>query len=369
VVLLVAVYLLWPSRFERAEGYPILQVEDLRNTVSLPKGAEWIESEDGPGIRLRVLQGDPPSMARFEFPGLDAIEFLHLKFRVSAKHLGPGKEIWEDGRCIIEWHPKSAAAVWENDLFCAVRHDQEAVFTEMVVKPQDPPAIPALRLENLGSTGDLELFFFEATVVKERLLWKIGKWILVGCWLAWAIAWIKGQKNEGIFRPLLAAGIWVIAGIYFAVPGPWSSYRSFGSSFYLGEAANGDHLKGISLGKYDPQSSNKVDPAAPIVSVGKMTDKGDLALRIKVHWQKARPFLHIALLFGPTLLIACLVGRRPACALAIILSIGIELAQFSFGFGFDAWDVLDLTCDGLGIAVAIILHRRCQLKWPAIFHA
>lgn len=364
VVLLAALYFLWQSRFERSENYATLHLGDLRNTVSLPKGVEWFDSKDGPGIRLSVRPGDPPSVARFEFPGMDAIEFLHLKFQVSAKQLGPGKELWEDGRCIIEWHPQSGGAVWENDPFCSVRHDQDAIFTEMVVKPENPPAIPALHLENLGYTGDLELSKFEATVVEERWAWKIGKWVLIGSWLAWAIAWIKGPKKMGMLRPFLASSIWVVAGIHFAVPGPWSSFRSFGSGFHLGDVPHGLSHKEAHRGNRAQQPISKLESTGQIVPVGKIPDKGDIALRIKVQLQKARPFLHIALLFGPTFLIACLVGRRSACALAIILSIGIELAQFSFGFGFDAWDVLDLACDGAGIAVALIVHRRCHLKWP-----
>ena len=365
--LVAAVYFLWQFRFERAEGISRVNLEDLQEISKPAEGVEWLSSNTGPEIRLRVTSGGLPPVARFELPGIQAVDFLHLKFRVGASKLGPGVESWQDGRCIIEWHAPDDRNTWENDLFCSVRHDQEAATAEIVVRPDHPPSIPALRLENLGHMGDLKVSLFEATVVQERWIWKIGKWLLAGGWLAWAFIWIRKQSNAGITRPLIAAGFWLLFGLHFVVPGPWASYRSFGSSFQLGGG-----MREIKKSEPAPSTDGGTATTAPAsgyqppVSVGKIPERGSLALRIKIYAQKARPFLHLALLFGPAFVIACLVGRRSALSLSIIAAIAIEVAQASFGFGFDRLDIIDLVCDAIGIALALALHHKLHRMRPAL---
>ena len=100
--------------------------------------------------------------------------------------------------------------------------------------------------------------------------------------------------------------------------------------------------------------------------MGKIPDQGDFTLRLKHYAAKARSLLHIALLFGPTLLIACLVGKRPAWSLGVILALAVEAAQFAFGYGFDWVDVFDLACDATGIALALAVHHRLKRFVPLI---
>ena len=365
--LVAAVYFLWQYRFERAGGISRVNLEDLQEISKPALGVEWQSSKTGPEIRLRVTPGGLPPVARFELPGIQAVDFLHLKFRVGASKLGPGVENWQDGRCIIEWHAPTDRSKWENDLFCTARHDQEAATVEMVVRPDHPPSIPVFRLENLGYVGDLEVSQFEATVVQERWAWKIGKWLVAGGWLAWTFIWIRKYSNTGITRPLIAAGIWLLFGLYFIVPGPWASYRSFGSNFHRG----GEHRE-IKKNVAAPSTGGGMATPAPTaeyqppMSVGKIQERGSLALRIKIYAQKARPFLHVALLFGPAFVIACLVGRRSALSLSIIAAIAIEVAQSSFGFGFDRLDIIDLICDAAGIALALALHHHVHRRRPGL---
>ena len=70
--------------------------------------------------------------------------------------------------------------------------------------------------------------------------------------------------------------------------------------------------------------------------------------------------LHVALLFGPTFLIAALVGRKPAAVLALILAMGTEAAEYAFGFGFDSLDACDLGFDVIGIALALLAYLLLQ---------
>jgi glycopeptide antibiotics resistance protein len=71
------------------------------------------------------------------------------------------------------------------------------------------------------------------------------------------------------------------------------------------------------------------------------------------------------LLFGPTLVLAWLVGCKSAKSLALGLAVSIEAAQTAFGYGFDWVDVFDLFCDGLGIALAIWLYQKISRRFES----
>jgi hypothetical protein len=361
VLLLGALYALWQHRFERSPGHPTVRLSDLRATASPAPGVEWLGSESDPRLRLRVDPAHPDVVARIDLPGIQAVDFLHLRFQVSATDLRPGRELWEDGRCIIEWHSPTPGSAWENNPFCSVRQDQTSGVAEMVLRPDQSPAIPALRLENLGTSGDLELSRFEATVLRERLAWKIGRGLLMAGWLAWAVAWIGPAAKTGRLRSLFASVIWLVMGLCFVIPGPWKDVRYFGAGFQIGPETRvaPDH----SPSRPPTVDLSSAAPAA-LESVGKIPDQGDFTLRLKHYAANARPLLHIILLFAPALATACLVGRKPARSLAIMFAFAIESAQLAFGFGFDWVDVFDLASDAVGIALALVAHSHLKPKFP-----
>jgi len=152
-------------------------------------------------------------------------------------------------------------------------------------------------------------------------------------------------------------------GIYFVVPGPWKSLHSFGIPFQIGEEIK-IYQNTAALASSPESTTRKPRAGRPVVfeSVGKIADTEDITLRIRYYTEKARPILHVLLLFGPTLLIACLVGRKPALTLGAIFAVGTEVAEFSFGYGFDRMDVFDLACDTIGIVLAIWVHRKVLEK-------
>ncbi len=362
LILVAAIYFSWQHRFERSPGFPTIRLSDLRSTTRPPPAAQWIGPETRPTLRLRVDPAHPRVVAHLELPGMQAVDLLHLRFQLSASRLKPGKQLWDDGRCIIEWHPPAGGGEWENNLVGSARHDQRGQTEEWVTRPDQPPAIPALRVENRGTSGDFELSVFEATVVRETLVWKIGRWLLMAAWLAWAMAWI-GTRG-GFIRSFLAASIWLVMGIYFVVPGPWKLYHSFGSPFQIGKEISSSHDPAARLpdGLPAPPSSRPM----PLDSVGEIPDQGDFTLRLKHYAANARPLLHIVLLWGPTLLIACLVGGKPAYSLAVIFALATEAAQLSFGYGFDWIDIFDLVCDATGIVLALVAHRHFKRLTPMV---
>jgi hypothetical protein len=359
LILVAAIGFVWQDRFERSPGFPTIRLADLRSAIRPSPGVEWLGPAMHPRLRLRVDPGHPRIVAtRLDFPGMQAIDLLHLRFQIAATNLTPGKQDWEDGRCIIEWHSPSGGAAWENNPVGSARYTHLGDVEEWVTRPDQPPAIPALRVENLGTGGDFELSVFEATVVRETRIWKIGRWLVMAAWLAWAVAWI-GTK-AGFVRPLLAATVWLVMGLYFVVPGPWKLYHSIGAPFPIGTEIISNHHPATSPPDH-PSSS-----APPVNSVGKIPDQGDFTLRLKHYAANARPLLHIFLLWGPTLLIACLVGVKPARSLAVILALSIEAAQIAFGYGFDWVDIIDLACDAAGIALALLVHRHLKRFTPLV---
>ncbi len=365
LILLGVLYFLWQHRFERSPDFPTLRLADLRALATPVSGVEWLGPDLQPTLRLRVNPGHPRVIVHLDLPNLKAVDFLHLRYHVTARELMPGKEIWADGRCMIEWHPGNGETEWENDPFCSVRHDHEGWVAERVARPDHPPAIPALRIENLGVSGDLEVSLFEATVLQETWIWKIGRWVLMGAWLGWAIAWIGVRGKAGRIRTVLAACIWLLMGIYFVVPGPWKSLHSFGTPFEIGEEIKtvrdvAPSATGPRIASPAPQSGQ----AALLESVGEIPDKGDPALRFKHYASNVRPLLHALLLFGPTLLFACLVGKKSARSLAVLFSLAMEGAEFAFGYGFDWGDVYDLTCDAMGIFVALAVYGYFRRTAP-----
>lgn len=363
LLLLGALYLLWQYRFERLPETPTIRLADLKTGVALSPGVQWIGPAEAPQLLLQVNPAPSGVVARFELPISDPVDFLYLKVQLFSQQLIPGEEYWQDGRALIEWHQadgKGDPGEWENDGFGSARWDEERKMSEFVMRPERSPAIPVLRLENLGVSGDFKLLVFEASVVRERWVWKIGRWVLGAGWILWAVAWIRPSKRHQKFRAILAGVVWLLAGVYFAVPGPWKIQRSFGSVFELGGPAS------FMQEAVKPVPPEKSLPSAPgaLQSVGEIPDKGDLVLRLRIYAKKFRVLLHGLLLFGPTLLIACLVGRKPALTLSIILAVAIETAQCAFGYGFDLTDVADLACNAAGILSAILAHSFLKRRFP-----
>lgn len=359
LILLIVTYVIWQHRFERSPEFAPVTLADLRKLAVPTPGVEWLGSESKPKLRLRVDPEHPRTVARMDLPALKGVGLLHLRFQVSATDLRPGREIWEDGRCIIEWHSSAGSSQWENEPFCSVRSNQVTQSTDLVLRPDQASAIPVLRLENLGTHGDLELSSFEATVLKERPLWKTSRWLLIAGWFAWTMSWIRSMAQVSLLRSSSAAAIVIMMGIYFVIPGPWQDVRSLGGPFQLGNEIKASQMPIHPIAidsEHHPETGAAVAPAR-IESVGKVKPSIGLALKLKLFAQSAKSLLHILLLLVPTLMIACLVGAYPAGSLAIILSLAIEAAQAAFGFGFDRADVIDLGCDAIGITIALWIYH------------
>ena len=360
LLLIAGLFLLWSDRFELVPDAPSLNLADLREiSPRLPPGAEWLGSGDQPALRLRYAPEQRRAAVCIGLPGFPAVAALRVRFSMAASKLTCGRELWEDGRALIEWRSSDGHASEETDPVCSLRDDQTSGDITLVLRPSSGSAIPVLRVEHLGTAGDFTISKFEITPVKESATWKYGRWGLLVGWFVWLVMLLAGWNRWSLWRRMAAVAICLGIAVYFAVPGPWKTLRPLVIPFQIGPSIT----LTTPVAKQVPDQRSAAPSMASDEVLGKIPLQGSWIMQVKDQLAKLRLFLHVFLLFVPTLGMALLVGRKSAIALAIGLAVSIEAAQTGFGFGFDMLDVLDLACDAVGIALAMWVYRKfahCQ---------
>ncbi|MBC8128103.1 MAG: VanZ family protein [Gloeobacteraceae cyanobacterium ES-bin-144] len=362
VALIVMLFALWAFRFERTSGLPTWRLADLRTASPTVESIEWTGSQDSPRIRMAVNFGSPVVASRIKIPGVMPVEGLHLRFQMVSKDLVPGKNDWEDGRFMIDWKSPMGLALWENNPVSSIRGNNPGAIETLVILPGHRPSVPYLRFEHLGRSGEFEISDLEITAVQERLIWKIGRWLLAIAWLGWGVTIIRYWWPEiSRVRAALASMAWLVMSIYLVIPGPWKLQRAMYPSFQLGKVSSVTS----NAEKILPSSETETMEIAsqPVKTLGSIAFQGSSLMRVKLMLIEARPVLHALLLAAPALMFALLVGRRPALFLAASLAIAIELSQLAFGYGFDWIDVVDLLCDAIGISLALWVYGKIPDKY------
>ncbi|MFN6017764.1 MAG: VanZ family protein [Verrucomicrobiota bacterium] len=369
------IYLLWQHRFEAVSGSCTSSLSELRDGAPdiASGGVSWLGSAEKPVLRLEVDAAHTNLVHRIGIPDCGVVKFLHLRLKFRGEALLPGKQIWEDGRLMIEWHRLGGEGL-KIEAIGSIRGDgmKEDNF---VVAAAKGGAVPILRLEHLGRSGAFELQEFELREVRETVWWRYGRWILVAAWLAWTTALVSSIQKISLPRALGASAVFVTMGTLTVVPGPWKIQRSFGDAFVIKEVAQSADAR-VQV-QSQTNGAAQIDPAKPAAkpstipayagpqqALGKIPVQGGLLLKAKYALEPFRPFLHALLIMMPTLAMAWLAGWRTALVLAVMLSIAIELSQIAFGYGFDRVDVTDLLNDALGIAAAMLV-AKVYVKWGA----
>lgn len=354
VVLVAALVLTWNHRYERVPGLPDWDLAMLRPGVPEVPGVEWLGPPDNPVLRLKVDGRNPRVALRLVIPDSPAVESLLLEFRLNASGLTPGREKWQTGRFMIEWHPTEGGTAVEKDPVAGIKLDQDSGRVSLVAVPVRRPAVPAIVLEHLGAAGGFDASGLQITPVREHALWKTGRWFLLVAAFAWLVACIRSWQQLAGWRVFSAAAICLLMIIEFAVPGPWKVQKPMViRDFQLGETLPAVQAPPSVKAMLQPP----ITPGA-IQPSGEIHAQGGPALYAKRVLNHLRILLHVALLAAPTLAFALLLGRNGAIRLAIPLALAIEAAQTAFGYGFDWVDVVDLAFDGIGIWLALRLHRR-----------
>lgn len=355
--MLAALVAMWAFRFEVIPAARTWTLADLRSAAVPVEGAEWTGTVESPALRLWVSEAHPRVALRLALPEAPAVEMLQFRCRLRAQGLTQGSEKWQAGRIMIEWHPMDGGDP-ELDPIGGIVDDNSSPDDPMVAVSAAGPAIPALRLEHLGRAGEFTLSDLEIIPLRERALWKTGRWLLVAGFLGWLYGLIRAGARISRPRALAAALVWLLMGVHFVVPGPWKLQRPLlVAEFQLGKA---DRMKNpahappaVATGRALPRSG-EVPPS------GYLLPQGSLALKVKLLVSQVRVLLHILLLLAPTLASAWLIGRRRTLVLAILCAAAIELAQMAFGFRFDWLDAIDLITDATGIAAGLWLANKIR---------
>lgn len=394
LLLVGALLLLWRHRFERSPDHRVYTLADLRPTAELAPGSAWIDLPSGPGLRLVVDGQHQNIVARMTFPALGPVEFLHVRHTMASRKLLPGKEIWQDGRLFIEWHATANSPDQENDPIYSTRYDRVPESEELVMYPLRSPAVPVLRVEHLGISGEMEIHGVEVTILRESWFWKPGRWVLTAGWLIWLYALMRPTVRSRRPGTAVVAVGWLFMGLYFVVPGPWKSLRPLGPPFVISGKSAPVALPvappvapgveavpaaappvAASPAQVAPAATPAPKAASKLQSLGKIPENGDFTLTLKRLAAKSKWVLHVALLFVPVFFTLCLVGRRQAIGLGVLFSLAVEAAQIGFGYGTDATDLIDLAADAGGIILALLAHGILvailfrRRKAPAFFAA
>jgi hypothetical protein len=184
-------------------------------------------------LRLEVDAANQKLVHRIGIPDCGVVKFLHLRLKLRADALLPGKQVWEDGRLLIEWHRPGGEGM-KIEAIGSVRGD-EIKEDNFVVEAAKGGAVPILRLEHLGRSGAFELQEFELREVRETVWWRYGRWLLAAAWLAWACALVRSIQKISLPCALGASAVFVTMGALAVVPGPWRIQRPFGDAFVIKE--------------------------------------------------------------------------------------------------------------------------------------
>lgn len=357
--LLAILVAMWAHRFEAVADAPVWDMASLRGEVANIPSLHWRETSRGPAIRLAADDGG--AAGRIALPAMPAVDFIRLRGRLTAYDLTPGPEDWQCGRLIVEWRPASGGDP-DLDPVTAAKYGLTSGDIDWILHPLEGPAVPVIHLGHNGKTGEVELSKLAITVVKERALWRYGRWPLALAWLGWAYLWVRSWRGVSKVRAFAAAVLVVVLGVKLMVPGPWRALTGlvvpFETPVPAGEViAPGRSAESAATRSVKPIASTEVAP------LGKIAEQGDWVLRVKLLVRNARPLLHLLMLMAPALALILLLGPRAGASTAACVALSIEAAQTMFGYGFGWDDVGDLACDALGIALALWLATRRGFPW------
>lgn len=351
----------WNHQFEAAPAAETLSLHEL-NWLTPP--------EDHPQHHPSAIEISATSAVRhatLDLPFACKSDYLLISITARAKNLLPGNEIWQDGRTFLEWLAPDNRSTVVTPIHSARGNSQTSLHFAVKVPPGD--LHPVLQIQNLGKQGEYQVQKIELTPAHHTSQWKWGSPLITVATIFLISSLIAKTSLPLWPRSLFASCITILFAYLFIIPGPWP--KRFG----MGQSLHWPHEG--SLSKAAPPMATHPTASSPTKKLGnhhapstfpvaaqytKLPESANLALRTKKALKKIRPLLHVALLFLPVLLISFCVGAKPGFLLGIAMAIGIESAQWLFGYGFHADDVRDLLANLCGISLAVFCYRRLSRR-------
>ena len=352
----------WNHQFEPMPDGHVVRLNDLQ---LLPQHSAHIKRESN---SLILSARGETRHATFDLPLETTSSHLFVRVSAQAKQLIAGDEIWQDGRTFIEWLTPENQRGTVSPIHSA--QGDSGLTSCFAIKIPPGNLRPVLRLENLGKQGDYILKEIELTPARITGSWKLGSPLIMAAFVFLIASLLAANQIPSLPRRLFAASITCIVGYFFIIPGPWPQTKGLGQdlAWHHQQAKPMETDSGIKL--YPP-----IAPQAIIESrlgdqknvshqsnYTKLPESDNPALQAKKILAKVRSLLHVALLFAPVWIISYAVGSKRGFLLGIAMALGIEMAQWLFGYGFQADDVKDLLADLCGISMAVYCHTRLSRK-------
>jgi hypothetical protein len=352
----------WNRQFEPVPGVASIILKDL----SLRNAPTDSIKQSHDGIAISAV--GEIRHTTFELPTPIPADFLYVSVAAQARQLIPGQELWQDGRTYLEWLTPQNTRATVSYLHSA--RGNTTSFVNYVIKVPKGNLRPMLRVENLGQQGDYLLQGFQMTPAQHTLAWN---WLSLAIILA-CVFLISGllslHHHPSLPRRLLAASVTVIIGYFFIIPGPWPHIKGLGRSLVWQAPQLELTENTVNSATHTLAQKNAVDEvemlhqkSAPLPpQYTKLPEPENLVLRAKNAFKKIRSVLHAVLLFCPVWIACYCVGAVRGFLLGCAMAIGIETAQWLFGYGFQADDIGDLFADLMGICMAVFCHTKLSKK-------
>ncbi len=362
VSLFFALIYAWNHQFEPMPDGHVVCMNDLQ--LLSPHSAHLKHESNS---LILSAQGETRH-ATFDLPLGATSSHLFVRVSAQAKQLIAGDEIWQDGRTFIEWLTPENQRATVSPIHSA---QGDTNLTDcFAIEVPSGDLRPVLRLENLGKQGDYILKEIELTPAQQTRSWKLGGPLIMAAFVFLIANLLAANQIPALPRRLFAASITCIVGYFFIIPGPWPQTKGLGQAlaWHHQQAKPTETTSGT---KFHPpiatQATIESRPADqkiidPETNYTKLPESDNLALQAKKILAKVRSLLHVALLFAPVWIMSYAVGSKRGFLLGIAMALGIETAQWLFGYGFQADDVKDLLADLCGISIAVYCHTRLSRK-------
>ena len=351
----------WNHQFEPMPGGHVVGLNDLQ---MMPPHSAHIRRESQ--ALILSARGDTRH-ATFDLPLGVTASHLFIRVSAQAKQLIQGEEIWQDGRTFIEWLSPENQRVTVSPIHSAQGSSGSAASFAIETPPGN--LRPVLRMENLGKQGDYLLKAIELTPARQTRLWKWISPMIMGVFVLTLTSLLRANQSPSFPRRLLASCITATVAYFFIIPGPWPQIK--GLSEELAWDASWEPERMVSSLQIPSLVASEAvaeadHPTENYLALGegysKLPEPDNLALRAKKALAKIRSLLHFTLLFCPVWVVCYCVGSKRGLLLGVGMAVGIETAQWLFGYGFQSDDVKDLVADVCGISLAVWCHSRLSRK-------
>lgn len=362
------------------------------------RGAEFLRWDPERGaLVLRGNHGGPMPSHEIPLSGWPRGMAAHIRFSGEAREIVSGAEEWQDGRVVVIWREDDGKVLQHHYGLLGAKNTGR--FELEYVAVLDQPGQVSVFLQHAGYSGEFEIDCLEITPVglHRWVPWATGALLgATGIWWAWLFMGITGRK--GVWRPLGASALGLVAVWAMVLPGPWEPLRPLGGPFALQPSI-------ASLPAAEPAVMPKPEPVSPVLpapappptanppaithtlppvaavpttpSPAKTPDASSGlpvpgALNSGWFWEtyrwvkmRARGLMHFGVFAALTLGFVAMLESKRGWMPVVILGIASEVMQTLFGFGFGWEDAGDLAVNGLGIGLGLLALAGWE-KWRGL---